>query len=120
MKGSPFERFTDADYAMFFDHAQQAATGPLGELKEWSNPKSGAKGSVRAVRSYTRDDNSCRELRGQNYARGRTESFRLAICKGPDGEWRIAPFEPPPKPAATSPAPEQPPPKAPTADEAPR
>jgi surface antigen len=108
LKGSPLERFTDADYEVFLDSAQQAANGPLGELKEWSNAKSGAHGTVKAVRKYKRDDAECRELRGQNSARGRTEPFRLAICKEADGKWRLAPFEPPAKPAAP-PAPAVPP-----------
>jgi surface antigen len=108
LKGSPFERFTDADFELFFDSTQQAANGPLGEIKEWSNAKSGAHGTVKAVRDYRRDDTGCRELRGQNSARGRTEPFRLAACKEADGKWRLAPYEPPPKPPAP-PAPTSPP-----------
>ena len=108
IQGSPFQRFTDADYDLFFDNAQQAATGPLGEVRQWSNDKSGAHGTVKAVRSYQRDDADCRELRGENYARGRTESFRLAICKQADGKWRLAPSESSPKPSA----PAAPPPPA--------
>ena len=111
LKGSPFERFTDADYEMFFDSTQQAANGPLGEVKEWSNATSGAHGTVKAVRKYKKDDADCRELRGQNYARGRTEPFRLAICKEADGKWHLAPFEPPAKPAPP-PAPATAPPAA--------
>jgi 17 kDa outer membrane surface antigen len=103
LKGSPFERFTDADFELFFDSAQQAAIGPLGEVKEWSNAKSGAHGTVKAVREYKRDAADCRELRGQNSARGRTEPFRLSTCKEADGKWRVAPYEPPPKPAAPPP-----------------
>jgi len=98
--GSPFERFTDADYEMFRDNARQVADGPLGEVKAWSNAKSGAHGTAKAVRDYQRDAAACRELRGENYARGRTEAFRLAICKEADGKWRLAPYEPPPKPAS--------------------
>jgi surface antigen len=114
LKGSPFEKFTDADYEMFFASSQQAANGPLGEVKEWSNAKSGAHGTVKAVRNYKRDDADCRELRGQSSARGRTEPFRLAICKEADGKWHLVPFEPsakpvpPPAPAAAPPAAETP------------
>lgn len=111
MKGSPLERFTDADYEIFLDSAQQVANGPLGEVREWSNAKSGAHGTVKAVRNYKRDDAECRELRGKNSARGRTEAFRLAICKEADGKWHLAPYEPPAKPAAP-PAPTVPPPTA--------
>ena len=108
LKGSPFERFTDADFELFFNGAQQAAIAPLGDVNAWSNPKSGAHGTVTAVRNYKRDDGDCRELRGQNTARGRTEPFRLAICQQADGKWQLAPFEPPAKRAAP-PAPTAPP-----------
>src|SRR3974390_2861485 len=108
LKGSPFERFTDSDFERFFDSIQQAANGPLGEVKEWSNAKSGAHGTVKTVRDYQRDDTDCRELRGKNTARGRTEPFHLAACKEADGTWRLAPYEPPPKPAAPPAVPETP------------
>jgi len=111
LKGSPFERFTDADFELFLDATRQAGQGLLGELKEWSNAKSGAHGTVKAVRDYKRDDADCRELRGQNSARGRTEPFHLAICKAADGKWRLAPFEPAAKP--TTPPPPAVPPAAP-------
>ena len=52
-------------------------------------------GTGKSFDQFRADDADCRELRGQNYARGRTEKFRLAICKPADGKWRLAPFEAP-------------------------
>jgi surface antigen len=95
LKGSAFERFTDIDYQSFFETAGRAASGPLGQRVEWSNPKSGAHGAMQAVREFRRYDTDCRELRGESTAAGRTDPFRIAVCKdAASGKWRLAPSEP--------------------------
>ena len=110
LKGSPFERFTDADFEKFLVGARTAAVAPIGDVTEWSNTDSGAHGTVRAVRSYKYEDADCRELRGQNFAQGRTEPFRIGLCKDASGKWRLAPLESPAAdpPAAKSPQSEPP------------
>jgi surface antigen len=101
LKDSPFASFTDSDYKQFFASAKQAAEGPVGgDPIKWSNTNSGgAYGNVRSTRAFHRQDADCRELRGENTARGKVEPFRVTICKGADGNWMLAPTEPEQKPA---------------------
>ncbi len=54
---------------------------------------------MRSTRAFHRGDADCRELRGENTARGKVEPFRVTVCKGADGNWLLAPTEPEPKPA---------------------
>lgn len=89
---SPFAQFTDEDNRIFLDSVRKAASGaPGGEVVEWSNDKSGAHGSVRYTRALQgRPEGDCREMQGENTARGRSEPFRVTVCKDPKGEWRLA------------------------------
>ena len=100
LKNSPFASFTDDDYTQFFAGASRAADGPVGgDSIDWSNTASGAHGTVQSTRAIQRQEGDCRDLRGQNTARGRTEPFRVTVCKGADGIWRLVPTEPDQKPA---------------------
>ena len=101
LKNSPFASFTDDDYKQFFASAKRAADGPVGgDSIQWSNTASGgAYGKLQSTRAFHRQDADCRELRGENTARGKAEPFRVTICKGADGHWRLAPSEPETKPA---------------------
>ena len=102
LKNSPFVGFTDADYKQFFDSAKRAAEGPVGaDSIAWSNTASGgAYGKVQSTRAFHRQEGDCRELRGENTARGLTEPFRVTVCKSADGSsWLLAPTEPEQKPA---------------------
>ncbi len=101
LKNSPFGSFTDADYKQFFASAKRAAEGPVGgDVIKWSNTGSGgAYGQVQSTRAFHREEGDCRELRGQNTARGKAEPFRVTVCQGKDGSWRLAPTEPEKMPA---------------------
>jgi surface antigen/uncharacterized lipoprotein NlpE involved in copper resistance len=101
LRGSPFASFTDADYKEFFASAKRAADGPVGgDSITWSNTVTGgAYGSVKSTRAFHREEGDCRELRGENNARGRAEPFRVTVCKGKDGSWLLAPTEPEQSPA---------------------
>jgi len=105
LKNSPFAGFTDADYKQFFASAKKAAEGPVGgDAIKWSNTNAGgAYGNVRSTRALQRPEGDCRELRGENTARGRNEPFRVTVCKNKNGEWLLSPMEPEPK-AAPAPA----------------
>jgi uncharacterized lipoprotein NlpE involved in copper resistance/surface antigen len=104
LKNSPFASFTDEDYKQFFVSASKVADGPVGgPAAQWSNANSGASGSVQSTRVIKRPEGDCRELRGKNSAGGRTEPFRVTVCKAPDGSWKLVPTEPEAKAAAPSP-----------------
>ena len=98
LQNSPFTDFTDADYKQFFVAVKQAADGPVGgPASDWTNQASGAHGTVQSTRAFQRQEGDCRELRGDNTARGRSEPYRITVCKGADGKWLLAPSEPKPK-----------------------
>jgi len=101
LRNSPFTQFTDADYQQFFAAVGQAAEGPVGgPAVNWANAASGARGSVNVLRAYQRPEGDCRDLRGENTARGRTQPYRVTVCKAPAGKWRLmATSDPPPKAA---------------------
>jgi len=95
LNGSPFASFTDDDYKQFFAAATKAADGPVGGAAvNWSNAASGASGSVQSTLAPQRAEGDCRELRGTNTARGRTEPFRVTECKAADGTWKLVPNGP--------------------------
>jgi len=100
LKDSPFTQFTDADYQQFFAAVGQAAEGPVGgPAVNWANAASGARGSVNILRAYQRPEGDCRDLRGENTARGLSEPYRVTVCRAPGGKWRLMASEPPAKAA---------------------
>lgn len=99
---SPFAQFTDDDNKLFLDAVRKAASGaPGGAPVDWANAGSGAHGTVRYTRALTgRPEGDCREMQGDNTARGRTEQFRVTVCKDPKGQWRLATNSPKAQPTA--------------------
>ena len=82
LQNSPFSQFDDEDYRQFFAAVGQAANGPVdGPAVNWVNAASGAHGSVNVTRAFQRPEGDCRDLQGENTARGRSEPFRVAVCK---------------------------------------
>ena len=99
-KDSPFTQFTEADYQQFFASVEQAVEGPVGgPAVNWANAASGARGSVNVTRAFQRPEGDCRDLRGENTARGRSEPYRVTVCKAPGGKWRLMTSEAPAKAA---------------------
>lgn len=107
LKDSPFTQFTEADYQQFFASVEQAAEGPVGgPAVNWANAASGARGSVYVLRAFQRPEGDCRDLKGENTARGRSEPYRVTACKAPGSQWRLMASEPHTKaaPAKSAPA----------------
>jgi surface antigen len=92
LKGSPFEFFNEDDTKQFTTTAWSLVeTGKVGDSARWANEASGAWGTVDLKRAYKRSNGTpCRELRGENTARGRTEPYHLVLCRTNKGEWKIA------------------------------
>jgi surface antigen len=89
----PVGYFTEEDNRMF-DGALQGALNDRkdGEVSSWSNPATGANGTVTVMKTFTRQDMTCRELKVFNSAKGRTGQGVFDLCKAPDGRWKIASF----------------------------
>lgn len=72
--------------------AQRAfETAPSGTSTAWSNPDSGASGSVTPTRTYQRGDGAyCREFTQTINVGGKSEQGYGTACRQPDGSWKIA------------------------------
>lgn len=56
----------------------------------WSNPDTGARGSIEPVRTYTNaQGNLCREYTHTVYIEGQPETARGTACREDDGTWRL-------------------------------
>ena len=89
---------TKADY-----QAIAAATQPLltddslalGTARDWDNPKSGNKGSVKLLErfetKYQGSSLPCRKLQYSVIAKGQADAYNLVLnrCKVADGSWKI-------------------------------
>lgn len=63
---------------------------PLGEVTQWSNPKSGNSGTITTTREgYTTANTYCREFRQAVTVKGKTELAYGTACKQADGGWKI-------------------------------
>lgn len=89
LKGAPFKAFTEEDTRQFIDAARTAAesTDPEDETR-WANEASGSWGTMAVTRRFKRQGAQCREIRGENTAGGRTDPFRIVLCRAKD-EWKV-------------------------------
>lgn len=61
-----------------------------GQQATWSNPDSGASGTVTPVKTYqTAQGQYCREYQQTVSVGGKTESAYGTACRQPDGSWKI-------------------------------
>jgi surface antigen len=89
LKGAPFKAFTEEDTRQFVDAARTAADSTdAADETRWANEASGAWGTLTVKRSFKRNGATCRELRGENNAGGRTDPFRMVLCKI-KGDWKL-------------------------------
>jgi len=88
-KGGPFQEFRDGDWEMFRQNVVRAADSPDAPIT-WTNAKTGAQGSASVAKRYDSPKlGECRDVQGQNSARGRTGPFAVTLCRQPGGTWRI-------------------------------
>ena len=92
LRGSPFQFFTEEDTRLFIENARTLVNEekPSADGRRWANEASGAWGTMAVTRNFRRSGAPCREVRGENTARNRTEAFRVVLCRTPQGEWKIA------------------------------
>jgi len=90
MKGETARYFTDRDWELVGQALQSALDdAPDGETREWSNEKSGARGSMTPLSTETRGELTCRRLRVESVARGSSSSHSYLFCRRSDGPWGI-------------------------------
>jgi len=91
LKGSPIAAFSEEDRNILVNAFRQAmASNEDGEISEWNNPDTGNRGSIKVLKTTTRDDRPCRKARFENQAGkniGRSEFF---FCQAADGSWQVS------------------------------
>ncbi len=86
-------RLTDPDYRHLADATNRLNAAPhprAGQTLSWSNPQTGAHGTVELARIYRRQDTTCHAMRYRNTPpHGRTQTYNLDWCASPEG-WKVA------------------------------
>jgi surface antigen len=88
LKNTPAEHFSEEDLRLFLEAARKALNDtPAGETVRWENPPTGSRGELTVVRSFSWNDQPCREVRISNEAAGRKSSNVSHLCRVGD-RWR--------------------------------
>ncbi len=106
LRDTPSEVFTKEDWKIFTSSYKQFLNeGKDGDTTTWSNPATTAKGELTLLNTFEQKGATCRTLKVANQAKNRKATNNFALCKQPDGDWKIAsanPKKPAAKPAAKS------------------
>lgn len=90
LKDAAIAKFNKDDMALFsrtLESGLEAA--PNGKPVTWSNPETGARGSVTVLETRTQGNRRCRKAQVQNKARGSEGSTAQWFCKEASGEWML-------------------------------
>ena len=92
LKNAPVSHFTDKDWELMRQAGREAlANSPDGETERWSNPDTGAFGTVRPLTTYEARGTTCRRTEVYNNAGGVRGTSRFDLCQQEDGSWQQAP-----------------------------
>jgi surface antigen len=88
---SPVTRFTDQDWDLLRQAGEKALErGADGEIERWSNPATGASGSIQPLDTTDREGTTCRLTVISNSAGDASGTSRFTFCRQQDGAWRVA------------------------------
>lgn len=88
---SPASSLTSQDWDILRQAIQNAMTRRAdGDIEGWSNPASGAYGTVQPLDTTEREGTTCRRAVIYNNAGGSGGTSRFTFCKQSDGNWRVA------------------------------
>jgi surface antigen len=91
MTGSAAANFNEEDRALLRDATTELLeNGEDGSVAEWSNPDTGAQGSVKLLGSFTKDGMTCRRLEFRNRIGDKSGSAVHSLCRVEDGTWKFA------------------------------
>ena len=92
LRYSPTNHFTEQDWELLQQAGREAlANGADGDIRGWSNPDTGAYGTIQPLDTTEREGMTCRRAVVYNNARGASGTSRFTFCKQEDGSWRVAP-----------------------------
>jgi len=90
LQDAPLERMTREDLALMMKSSNEAlGKNADGETSAWTNPKTGASGTITPLSSFTRKGLRCREAEYTNHAGGFNGRSRFTLCRVGD-DWKIA------------------------------
>lgn len=87
--------FTPQDTALAQAALNEALNSPgshtdqTPHIKQWQNPETSARGTVRAEPVFDRDGQKCRRARIDNFARGEHGVTRFTFCEVEPGRWKV-------------------------------
>jgi surface antigen len=91
LRNAPIEKMTREDQALLLKNSNEALSQNAdGHMSAWTNPTTGASGTITPVRSFTQKGMRCREAEYTNHAGGFSGAGRFVFCRQPNGEWKIA------------------------------
>lgn len=89
----PIAYFQDDDWKISDKAALDAVeNGADGVVVKWSNPKTGASGAIKPLKTYTNKDGlHCRQVAtiDRTTKPKLTGKYTFDVCKHPDGEWKF-------------------------------
>lgn len=89
---SPVTQFTDQDWELLRQAGEKALeSGADDEIERWSNPATGASGSIQPLETTQKEATTCRLTVISNSAGGASGTSRFTFCRQDDGTWRVAP-----------------------------
>ncbi len=88
---SVMQRITAQDAQLMSGALDAALAAPEeGDVRDWSNPKSGASGAVTLRRIYQQQGRACRSLHIRTTAQAVTAQGVYHLCQEPGGAWMFA------------------------------
>jgi surface antigen len=95
LRHAPVSHFTEKDWDLLRQAGREAlANAPDGDTVGWSNPDSGAFGTVQPLNTYKSQGMTCRRTEVYNSAGGVTGTSRFEFCQQEDGTWQVVPKAP--------------------------
>lgn len=89
---APVSMMSEQDLALYQEALTKALdTSKGGQQTQWSNPETGASGTIKPRRSFKQGEKSCRDVYLDTQAKGRREKGTWAYCREPGGAWRLSP-----------------------------
>lgn len=90
--GTPLSMMSEKDIALYEEAVKKALDeGKIGRQSNWSNPETGASGTIRPKRSFKQGEKECRDVYLVTRAKGRHEKGTWAFCREPGGAWQLSP-----------------------------
>lgn len=89
-KDMPISQMNDADIAIMSSAIEETLTNAAdGVTQRWSNPDTGAGGTMTPLSTSQESGSLCRQLQIENKAGGKSARSVLDYCQQADGSWKM-------------------------------